>query len=96
LSNRLRGPGLASSLDRASLAIRVLEFLCEKPIMYPAEYEWLKLDVRAKLERVQAGNALTDEMLRRSREMLTISTRLLQNEVPKVWHPVRQNSHEKS
>jgi hypothetical protein len=56
----------------------------------PQEWEWIAAQILHKLNRIQAGNALTREMLRRSREQIDSSERILATTPPKVWHPVKQ------
>lgn len=49
--------------------------------------EWIERYryIKHRLDVLRAGNALTQEMLHRSRDQLARSQELLQTEMPKIW-----------
>jgi hypothetical protein len=49
--------------------------------------EWIDRYIAARRRRLNAGTALTNEMLRRSHEQIARSHELLNNQIPRVWHP---------
>jgi len=51
--------------------------------------EWIAKYVAVKIDRVRAGNLLTQEQLRKSFKHIALSEDLLNLPVPKVWHPER-------
>lgn len=48
--------------------------------------ELVAKNIAMRLERLQAGNDLTREQLRKSIKQIAISEELLKLPVPKVWH----------
>ena len=55
--------------------------------MLPEDREWLRKLLNERMDRHQAKEELTRELLRRSREALSRSEELLRQPTPFVWHP---------
>jgi len=53
--------------------------------------EWTAKYVAVKIDRVRAGNLLTQEQLRISFKHIALSEDLLNLPVPKVWRPERRD-----
>ena len=55
--------------------------------MSPNDPEWLHSYMKARMDLHRVKEAMTHEMLRRSREALARSEELLRLSMPVVWHP---------
>lgn len=56
-------------------------------VMRSDDREWWRALIKARMDRHRVKEEMTQDMLRRSREALVLSEKLLRQPVPAAWHP---------